>query len=957
MKILYVPTLIALIFLLIGCSSGNPVNPSDVEKEPVKISQIPLGVRDITADGVVSGGQGVLGLFEITAQKDTLTADLTSLRNGSLVDVLEEVDITNFLQLAPCTDCVKIDSVSLNDDGNLVLTIGIRHPFSAGDPLKPPTGRNRADLHVFNVEGIVISNADITQFPGIGKSIANFKLLSADGYTPYLDEVVDSIYPTDATIHPYVLHFDDYSQGNYNAANPMGFASVTEPPPSGNLVMAMGCNYNLQDYVFDLSSGDIDFIFAVGCTYGISASSKSMRFSPFYNIPQHNKKAASEVRVEILNNELKGEDETSSADLVIKVLDINHGVGIGEGIDKMYADSSVGAIAVEVPGVTSSPIILSSPVPTGGDGRDPDNPLTFPVTITNSAQAAGGIYAGLVKVTDTYSPGLNTSPLLNGMDGIKRVGPIENPLSGLFAISEFATYAVFYISVEAGTTGPTACFTTEPSGTPDLNIPTCSVVEFDASCSTDDSAITLYEWDFDWNGIEANFSDDTSGANQVTISKFFGVDGSFEVALRVTNDAIPALTDITSITVTASGQGNEEITDSSTTAINMDRARFMDLVISHDNWVYVLNKGTYNGDQGIWVYRSCALGDGWLDPIQVSTNSLDDNPVSCSISVTGNGRPVVSWIDNLDNVCVSVASDDTGTSWSARQEVYGVSNDLRHVDMACYKNNSDYAIISFIDYDCPSGFPHRIHSYWSNNLLSGSPTWNPCGSGTYVGYWTIWDVQDVDSEFTSDGELDQVVWRKWPTTTTGNQVYHRRWTPGGQYGTWSACCGYVSSSGAQILSTPDLIVDSMNRPFVAFARAENKTSGIPLPPWKLFINRGTDASQPVFGTQIEIATSTDGNIDKPSVAQDPNTGNYWIVYNSYDTDPSTPSQILRAIVDESLSIVSVDVLWNDNDSSNTLDDSYPHITYASDSGIERMITIWRNTGSPNPNIQHRLDDL
>lgn len=42
---------------------------------------------------------------------------------------------------------------------------------------------------------------------------------------------------------------------------------------------------------------------------------------------------------------------------------------------------------------------------------------------------------------------MNESPLLNGMDGIKRVDPLANPLTGLFAISEFATYQTFEVEV------------------------------------------------------------------------------------------------------------------------------------------------------------------------------------------------------------------------------------------------------------------------------------------------------------------------------------------------------------------------------------------------------------------------------------------------------------------------------------------------------------------------------
>lgn len=158
-----------------------------------------------------ASGYGALGIFNLHVDPLNLSAELTSLRSSSLQDVLEVVDITNFLRMAPCTNCVKLRSVSFNPDGNPVVTIGIKHPFKAGDPLKPISGQNRSGLHVFNVEGIVVSSTDGLTFPGLGMSTPGFRLLNADGYTPYLDEVLEEILPTAATIHPYVTYFDDYS--------------------------------------------------------------------------------------------------------------------------------------------------------------------------------------------------------------------------------------------------------------------------------------------------------------------------------------------------------------------------------------------------------------------------------------------------------------------------------------------------------------------------------------------------------------------------------------------------------------------------------------------------------------------------------------------------------------------------------------------------------------------------
>ncbi len=540
-RFMYSTFLLVCALLLSGCSSGNmPVVP---DNEPIGLfssSSLPVGVSSLFSDGSPAAGNGALGLFQVHINSNNLSGEMTSIRKASLTDVLEVVDITNFLQMAPCSDCAKLESISLDADGNLVVSIGIKHPFDVGDPAKPITGRNRADLHVFNIEGTVVSNLDCSMFDALEERVANFKLINADGYSGYLDETVSDIFPTEATIHPYILHFDDYSQGNFDSSNPMGFDSVTDPPPSGNLIMPMGCDYDYQDYVFNLSNDPIDFIYVVGCTYAVSAASKGERFTPEYRVPQHNKKAASEVSVEIITNELASGDPSSTAEIEIHVVDINHGVGIGDALDQMLADSSVRNIRIDIPGVESGSISVDVSSPTG-TGHDPSNPLVFPATITNSANGDEGTYPGLVKVVDNYLSGLNESPLLNRMEGIIRVDPLVSPLTGLFYIYEFATYNTFEIAIERQTGEPFAVLVPDQ-----FQIEMDDTVVWDATSSFDpDGSIVKYEWDFILeNGDPANFSaDETTIPPTSTIeSPPYNDLGNFYAAVRVTDNL--SLTDI-----------------------------------------------------------------------------------------------------------------------------------------------------------------------------------------------------------------------------------------------------------------------------------------------------------------------------------------------------------------------------------------------------------------------------
>jgi hypothetical protein len=497
-----ISVLLIILFVGIGCSS----NHAETIPDPGGLSISPslVGVSDWNPDGSPLAGQGALGLFNLSINPQQIEAELTPLRNVSLTDVLEIVDITNFLSLAPCSDCAKIKSISLDPDGHAVLTIGIKHPFPVGDPLKPVSGKNRSDLHVFNVEGIIVSNLDVISFPG--KDAADFRLLNADGYTDYLDMPLDEIYPTDADIHPYITHFDDYSAGNFNPSDPKGFESVTTPPPSGNLVMPMGCDYNDQDYIFDLDE-PVEFLFAVGCTYAVSAASKSQRFTPEYRVPQHNKKAASEISVIITNNQLGSGIPSSFANLEIHVVDISHGVEVGTNLDQMFAESNVSNITIDAPALFGTSVVISGSSVISGSGHDPSDPLVYEATIYNENSAVMGTYYGLVTVTDTYPPGQNISPLLNGMDGIKRVDPIANPLTGLFAIPSFVTYQVFRIDIGTGC-GPITGTITSPScpvtGVADGQSLT---FEADASSSNGGDPVVLYEWDMDYDGSTFNVDD------------------------------------------------------------------------------------------------------------------------------------------------------------------------------------------------------------------------------------------------------------------------------------------------------------------------------------------------------------------------------------------------------------------------------------------------------------------
>ena len=888
----------SLIIVLIGCSGGvNPVAPGSskthARTEINLFSELPIGVSERFPDSSPAGGEGLFGLFNLHIDPANTNAELTSLRGGDLTDVLEIVDITNFLELAPCANCVRIKSVSLTSDRNLSVSIGIKHPFPEGDPTKPITGRNRADLHLFNIEGIVFSNSLGETYSGTGQAVAGFKLVNADGYTDYLDNPMDDIYPTSATIHPYILHFDDYSTGNFDPANPTGFASVVNPPPSGNLVMPMGCDYDYKDYIFDLSGGPIDFLYAVGCTYAVTAAAKSQRFTPEYRVPQDNKKAASEVHVEIVSNNLKEGDVSSNANLSIKVLDINHGVMVGPNLNQMLADSSVAIISVEVPGVLSAPIVVSSPSPTGGNGRDPLNPLNFEITITNSANAPNGTYPGLVKVLDSYLPGQNTSPALNGKDGIYRVEPGTVPTSATFDITEFATYATFVIDV-AESAMIQACFTHDPD---EVRMEIDPTFNFDGSCSNDPNgySIVSFEWDFDWDCVQANFSPDQTTSIPTT-SYTYTKPGTFKVGLRVTNNApIPQTSDI-----------------------------FSDDLIVH-GWVLPAVKlsGSDIGATMMWFYsdrRIVSTSDGKIHVLVENFTTTWAHNVDyylCDSHGTVSSETLFTTNEIQDTGLVVTPSDDVyafyvklngdvyyrkKTSSSGFEPEIFVSSlqPGNGIDSAGYAVNSDGDILVLIaeSQTCPA--PSQIYmainegSGFTKTLVSTVERWTACSTGGGSGV-----LITVDAIADSTGAF-HMAWNG--KTTPGSSTLTHLWY-----------CKYDGALGSVIEVSPDdycggpvLRIDSSDNLWCGYATSMDNRMAVK--------KYGNSTFEPSFQTVAYSSSRLPGHC---SFDIEPSTGNIMHVFDAYYFTPAeyfsssklfnkdnSPSQILSALdfrIDDSTS--------------------------------------------------------
>jgi hypothetical protein len=540
MKYILLVVFVLWIFIVTGCSNaGNPVAGNLSSNSENQLMPAGIENKDSTS--------GVFALFSGYIDAKNLTGELIPVRESQIQDCIESIDITNFLSVTLCQDCVKLHSVYLDADENLVMEIGIRHPLESGNPSLPPTGKNRLDLHLFNVEGVIaIESATQYEFPNLQATVDSKRLLNASGYTSYMDSSLDSFFETGATVHPYILYFRDYSEGNFNPGSENGFSNVTNP--SGYCVMPMGSDEDIKQYVLNLGENEIlQFLFAVNATFGIAAGSIADRLNPVYCLPQFNKKAASEVQVKVLENNLVPGRTTSSAKLGIEVLDLNYNAEVGGELNQVRALSKVSRIAFEIPGVAQ--VVKWNPSPTGGDPKDPDNPLTFQLEFFNHSGGMEGVYNGLVKVTDSYPAGTNTAAILSGKDGISRVDPTQNPLEGLFSIDEFNTWQYFTIEIFANE---------QPIADLDVSseiISTGGMIDLFPGPGTmdPDGAIVKYEYDFNYDGITFDIDSTNTTGDPVTTDPM--INPTFDpvtcdVAMRVTDNGDPEKTAIDAVSIT-----------------------------------------------------------------------------------------------------------------------------------------------------------------------------------------------------------------------------------------------------------------------------------------------------------------------------------------------------------------------------------------------------------------------
>ena len=427
MKRLYI-LLTALFIITVGCSSGSntPLTPQENSSADA-MENIPVMGMSLHEDGSFNA-LGMFGAYELRINPENLTAELIAKRTSAIGESYV-VSGKSYFTISPCATCLKIKSIELDVDGNVIVDFFIRHPFEKGDSLKPPSAINRLDLDVFDLALIVAPQETIAAtYSQTGISAYNEICVNAHGYTTELNEVIE-----DSAALPYFLVIDDSigGTGTYNK-------------------FAMGTKDFEFDATFSLASGDLNFDLYMTMGYGWSAK-KPDRLNPQYYNPEFNRKAAWKVDVTPpeganqpeMGNTWDDSDNSTAYDVTVRIYDWQIGANVDPELTNLtdiYSASGVSNVSVEIPGMNSA--LQSVTTEDSGVGT-PGDPLVYTVSIPNENLLLEGEYFGLVKVTDERAVGTigDRDFIIDSPDGVL----LEN-----FDLPEFATYQTFAATVVSG---------------------------------------------------------------------------------------------------------------------------------------------------------------------------------------------------------------------------------------------------------------------------------------------------------------------------------------------------------------------------------------------------------------------------------------------------------------------------------------------------------------------------
>lgn len=508
--------LVPLLGLIVGCAGSSAQAPAPDPR---------LDTAGVAGPADEPSALGILGGYSLTVTQSEQgpLAELVPLRSGALGESFTVSGAGFFTGL--CRDCLQVTGIRREGSG-LALQLRVKHPFAPGNAALPPTATNRLDLDVFDLSIVWWGLNPNDDFALLDTGASLGLISDADGYSTELANVLGN-----DTARPYTLVIDD-SEGAAVTNNKFGMGAVADV--EALLEAAPGESVTVELY---LTMG-----------YGASAT-RPTRLSPTYFLPEFNKKAAWKVEVTAppatLGLTWSPTDNVTPYPVQVRVYDWQAGATVNPALDDptdVAAASEVAQVAVEIPGMTTA--LSTVTAPSSGSGS-PTDPQVFNVPVANQNLLPEGTYTGLVRVTDTRTPGTvsvggDPDTLVHTEDGVN----LE-----WFAIPEYATYQVFTAHVVGQLTGDLTIGAVEGSRLAVVGHP----FTFGVQASTTVPSVSLtYEWDNGQNtpGVYDNGTVVDDGEMDLT----YTLAGTYTVDVRVGDTVNQATSpDPLQVTVLADG--------------------------------------------------------------------------------------------------------------------------------------------------------------------------------------------------------------------------------------------------------------------------------------------------------------------------------------------------------------------------------------------------------------------
>ena len=341
---------------LLGCGrsdTGNPVEPSSSQQTPSTTTN-----QSVTP---TQPNRYLWGLWDVCIDPENLTAQISPQRLAEM-----HLNTVRLLEVTPCTNCLRIENITLHSPDELSADFVLRHPFPG---LIKFTG--------FDVRGIFISGSDYL-FPSTGRTIAwgeNLpRLLNADGHTALFNPTE---FPEDLPTFPALKYIPGkYGSGGDLTATLNSFIAYCEDKP--RRMFAAGSE-EARTVLLHWPGWPIEFGYAVDASWQLVEDV----IDPLEDFPPDaNCLEAYQMSVEV------GLDANpapgSCMEIIVEVFD--------------HQDPyTISSVSFEAPDVCQSVTWLSPSTVTGEDSQ------LFIGHFDNDLGADPGVYPLLVRAVDTQT--------------------------------------------------------------------------------------------------------------------------------------------------------------------------------------------------------------------------------------------------------------------------------------------------------------------------------------------------------------------------------------------------------------------------------------------------------------------------------------------------------------------------------------------------------------------------